>query len=215
MHKHLTPLPRTFALCAAAAVAALAAAACLHAATSSSWRDAGSYHAIDSEGPNRVTLLIRQAGMPDGSDDTRIVTTPDGSQHHVSGYVAIDVTGSQFNVPADAKSVDIALKAVITKGVNEGNANVYAFVRRFGSAECQGVGAGNANFPTDHFDIPCMVVHAVSNLPRDGQRSCCATYRVPLDSGKFEFSWGYRRVEGEYPQGDALGIAVYLNGWTR
>lgn len=202
-----------FAVCVAALLST--GAVSVAAVTAVDWSDASSAAYVDSDAPNRQLLIVRQAGMPDGSDNTRVVTTPDGAKHHSSGYQVVDVTVPPFNVPADAKTVTLSFKGVLTKGLREGQASVYAFVRRHGSTCCQGVGPGNEDYPTDHYDIPGMVTHVVSNLPRDGDRSCCATYDVPLVDGKFEFSWGYIRVEGVYPDGDTVGVAVFLNGWTR
>lgn len=182
-------------------------------AETAAWADAGGGLFVDAEAPNRLLIAVRQAGMPDATDDTVVVTTPDGARHRSSGYKSIDLT--EYAVPTDARTANLAFKAVFTKGVNEGAVSVYAFVRRHGSTSCQGYGPGNENYPTDHYDIPGMVVQTVGNLPRDGDRTWSPSYNVPLENGKFDFSWGYRRVEGVYPQGDALGILVFLNGWSR
>lgn len=190
-------------------IIALTLAATAYAATTAtSWLDAGTVH-VDPEGPHRTLVLVREAGVAyDHVDDTTVSVHGRRS----SGYRPVDL--KPFGVPTDAKTALLSFKAIFTKGLNEGTVSAYAFARRVGSTECQGL-PGYENFPVDHYTDACMVIQTAGNLARDGDRTWAANYAVPLDDGRFEFSWGYLRVPGPYPEGDAVGVAVYLNGWSR
>jgi hypothetical protein len=159
--------------------------------------------------PPNVTLVAVDTASTD--DGTTIIVPDDGNApRHVARYRTLDLT--PYGVPTDATGVVLAFKAVLTKGLNDGTAAVFAHVRPPGSNCCLG-GPDAPNFPADGAwwgtRVQGLVAQSVAQLPRDAQRNWSYAI-VPSTNGRVEYSWGYTRVEG-----DSAAIAVYLNGWTK
>ena len=56
------------------------------------------------------------------------------------------------------------------------------------------------------------VLQTIAQLPADGRREW-ATVDVRLRDGKFEYAWGYRRVEGDWPTGDGVAFEMFANAY--
>ena len=182
----------------------------------SSVRSAGSDFAagaalvhVDQRASARILVEHRAAGVE--ANDNTILISPGGDTPptHASGWRAIDVT--PFGVPQSAKAVLLSFKALITKGTSDGTAVVFAFARAPGADCCHGP-AGFAAYPIDWNQKGGMVAQAVVQLASDSNRTWTQGV-VPLQNGTFEFAWGYRKVDGEWPAGDAVGTEVYVSGW--
>jgi len=196
------------ALLAAAAVASVATYAFGYGSPDFTPTAAGIHY--DLQAPNRLILFSRGAGTAASYDDTTLIYPNNGAPPtHASGWEAIDVTG--FGVPVTAKAVYLSFLAATTKGLNDGTATVFGFVRAPGAVCCDGP-PNYPNYPIDWNAEDGFVSQTANQLARDANRTWSQA-TVPLVNGKFEFAWGYRKIEGNYPDGDAVGIAVYINGW--
>jgi hypothetical protein len=199
----------------ATGVSASIAAAQHHAA--GLWGPAITAWHLPLAGPNRLELEDRQVGVGNYVDDTKLITFKDinGTTEttHSSRWTVVDVT--KVGIPKSAKAVRLSLKGIITKGQSDGLATVYVMVRPYGSNCCQGP-PGYADYPVDfqlyqgwqvESVLQTVLQHAV-----DGRREW-VTVDVPLRQGKFEFAWGYRRVDGEWPAGDGVAFEMFANGY--
>ena len=211
---------RTSIICVLAALAAgISAAAGVAAAIADNPWQGTSESYYDPIAPNRNLVFSAQVGTPsDRNTQTTLVATPDGLRAHVSGWRTIDL--KPYGVPADARFAVLAFKALFTKGAHSYTLSVYAYARKPGAACCVGP-PGFENYPTDSHTDGGQVVQTVSEHGRDADRTWSPGYTVPLVNGTFELSWGYRRYAREdgyeppWPEGDAVGVNAFLNGWGR
>lgn len=201
-------------LVVATVVVALSACAAYAVDVTFSWGQSSAGYVNDSQAANRQANLVfrGQTGTTTDSDLTTAFNEPNGNTYHIQQYTTLDLT--QFGVPATAKYATFGIKAIITKGDQTGVADVFAFMRAPGSTCCQGLPSA-PNYPIDSgFGqvVEGMAQQAVSYYPHDGQRSW-SQITEPIVNGQVEFSWGYTKVAGQFPTGDALAIDVYLDGY--
>src|SRR5712691_1360825 len=175
----------------------------------SDWSASGYGIHSDARAPGRLVPISLEAGTVHPEAPTQVVVPPGGPPTHASGWMTVDLTA--WGVPPTAKAAFLSFKGVITKGSQDGTVVVYDFARAPGSTCCQGP-PGHENYPTDWNAGPGLVLQVAKQLARDTVRSW-TTAIVPLVNGKFEFAWGYRRVEGDWPFGDAVGTEVHVIGW--
>lgn len=184
----------------------------------SGWRAVTAWQIAPAPGADFI--IKREIGASDATkDDTRVVTLTDENGDRIttnsSPWETFDA--AQFGVPARARAVQLEFKAVIT-GIADSETTVYAFVKTYRSTLCQGP-RGFKNYPVDFAwtgeagggGEKCWAIQgSIDGL--NGVREL-NTVDVPLTDGKFEFAWGYRKPPGPWPQGSALGLGVWLNGW--
>jgi hypothetical protein len=172
-------------------------------------------------GPNRLELEDRQVGISQTTgaylNDTKVVTYKDvyGNQEvtHSSPWQVVDTRS--IGIPATAKVVRISLKGIVTKGQSDGLATVYIMVRPLGS-KCCGGPPGFVDYPVDHqlwqgWQVE-SVLQTVAQHAVEGVREW-ANVDVPLRKGRFEFAWGYRRTEGDWPTGDGVAFEMFANAY--
>lgn len=202
--------------------AAVFGAKALHAANAShrasaAWGPGITAWHLPALGPNRVELTERQVGVGNYVDDTKVVTYTDVNGNtettHSSRWTVMDVT--RFGIPKSAKAIRLSLKGIITKGQSDGLATVYVMVRPYGSTCCQGP-PGFRRYPVD-FQLQGApqvesALQTVEQQAVNGLREW-STVDVPLKAGKFEWAWGYRRVEGAWPSGDGVAFEMFVNGY--
>ena len=176
---------------------------------------------LPQAGPNRLELADKQVGIAASAafyvDNTKLVTYKDifGNTEvtHSSPWTVIDTTG--IGIPRTAKAVRLSLKGIITKGRSDGLATVYIMVRPYGSRCCPGP-PGFETYPVDHQLAGGWqtesVLQTVMQHNTDGRREWVSV-DVPLRQGKFEYAWGYRRVEGDWPEGDGVAFEMFANGY--
>lgn len=185
----------------------------------SRWRAVTTWHIAPAPGADYI--IKREIGANDATtDDTRLVTLTDenGDQISTNSSPWETIKAAQFGVPGRARAVQLEFKAVVT-GIADSESTVYAFVKTYRSSLCQGP-PGFKNYPVDFAwtgevgdgGEKCWAIHGSI----DGQNGLreLNTVDVPLTDGKFEFAWGYRKPPGPWPQGSALGLGVWLNGWA-
>jgi len=177
--------------------------------------------------PHSTFVTLRQVGVAAAAataDDTKVVTLVDGLGNpettHSARWKFIRLPAA---VPSKAKAVRLSFRAAITRGQNAGDAVVYAFVRTPGATCCDGP-PGFLNYPVD-FSLsgkkldgsddqrPPMVVQADA-VGVGGSYRGWQTVDLPIRDHGFQFAWGYRRTMGTWPSGDAVAVAVYVDGWA-
>jgi hypothetical protein len=178
-----------------------------------SWGAPAGVYVGDAQAANRVPVYEGQAGTGAGDFDyTKPLTAPNGDVYQVMPYKLLALP-----IPADAKYAVLGVKAIITKSSEQNQTTeVFAFARAPGSVCCEGI-PGALSQPIDAgFGqyVEGMIQQAVAQLPGDGQRSW-SQVTVPVVNGAVEFSWGYRKVAGVWPEGDAVAIDVFVNGFYR
>lgn len=172
--------------------------------------------------PHTELVLRRQIGAPHSTrDDTRQITFVDVN-HNTQTTNSSTWERVHLAVPAGAKVARLTLHSIITRGSRPGSTVVYAFARRPGATCCSGPPA-NPNRPVD-FQLQgtttknprlAPMVTQISATGPNGTLRDNVTVDVPIRDGVVEFAWGYRRILGDYPTGDALGVLVFLDGWAR
>jgi hypothetical protein len=200
---------------AATGVSASVAVAQRHAAPL--WGPAITAWHLPTGGPNRIQLVDKQVGVGNYVDDTKVITYTDingkTETTNSSPWTVVDVT--KAGVPAKAKAIRLTLKGIITKGQSDGLATVYVMTRPFGSNCCQGP-PGFRHYPVDiqlaEGRQVESVLQSLAQRATDGRRDW-VTVDVPLNHGKFEFAWGYRRVGGAWPVGDGVAFEMFANGY--
>lgn len=161
------------------------------------------------DAPNSVVAYNR-GSTPTLINDT-VPVSSDGLHNRVSGWKTIDLT--MFGVPASATAVQVAVKMVATKGPNAGTLALWLNGRKPGTVCCLGP-TGFEGYPVDYQanggtrNPEGLLGHAATFNSYAGVREF-SNYTVPVKDGKLEVSWGYRLVPG-----DAVAVAVYVNGWT-
>lgn len=173
--------------------------------------------------PHTTFVALRQVGSPYSTpDDTKPVRLVDGLGNPESTRTA-PWKLIKVPVPAQAKVARISIRAAITRGRQDGDAVVYAFARTPGATCC----AGPPGYPQQPVDYslkgqaldgsdnkrPPMVVQADATGPGGSYRGW-STFDIPLRHGRFALAWGYRKASPDWPQGDAVGLLVYVDGWA-
>jgi hypothetical protein len=219
---------RSLTILALAAVSAFAASAAALAAdlTRSStpkWGAAIREWHLPAAGPNRLELVDKQVGIAQSAsqyvDNTRVVTYKDifgnAETTHSSRWTVVNATS--IGVPPNAKALRLSLKGIITKGGANGLATVYVMLRPYESTCCPGP-PGFEGYPVDHQLASGWqtetVIQTLAQTASDGKREW-ATVDVPLRDGKFEYAWGYRRIEGDWPAGDGVAFEMFANAYGR
>jgi hypothetical protein len=213
------------AVCVASAAAATTGRAAVHSGTAHpalpTWGPAITTWHLPIAGPNQLGLVDKQVGIASSAsqyvDDTKLVTYADinGNTETTdsSAWTVMDVT--KVGVPRTAKAIRLGLKGIITKGQSEGLAVVYVMIRPYDSTCCQGP-PGFRNYPVDIQMADGRqvetVLETVLQHPADGRRDW-ASVDVSLRNGKFEYAWGYRRVDGDWPAGDGVAFEMFANGY--
>jgi hypothetical protein len=174
------------------------------------------WHYSDNGG---VNIISEQAGVTGWVDPTLPVDTGGGAPPtQIAPYRTINLAGA--GIPSTAKAVQLAVKTIITKGPVDFGASVFVFARRYGSTCCAGP-PGYQQQPIDWnvtrpdgtvHPVEGMVGQAVAQLARDTVRQW-TTVVVPVSQGRFQYSWGYRKAPGMWPDGDAVGVGVMVTGW--
>lgn len=181
------------------------------------WGSAITAWHLPVNGPNRIELTERQVGVGSYVDDTKLITYLDVNgnteQTHSSKWAVMNV--ASVGIPKSAKAVRLSLKGIITKGQSDGLATVYVMVRPYRSTCCRGP-LGFRDYPVDfqlrHAPQVESALQTVLQRAVDGRRDW-ATVDVPLRNGRFEWAWGYRRVDGAWPAGDGVAFEMFVNGY--
>jgi hypothetical protein len=219
--KPLTVTALALAVVVPSTAVGAAATAHIQTATTPRWGLAITRWHLPQAGPNRLELVDKQVGVAASAaqylDNTRVVTYHDvfGNTQitHSSPWTVVDV--ARVGIPRTAKAVRLSLKGIITKGASDGLATVYVMIRPYGSTCCAGP-PGFRNYPVDYqlshgWQVE-SVLQTVLQHGDDGRREW-VTVDVPLRAGRFEYAWGYRRVEGDWPKGDGVAFEMFANGY--